>query len=67
MNWFKKAKCSAIDMLPPDAFDIRENEEGRSARGMASCPKCKTVCTVTSCSDVGGVWWYCPKCGLVDK
>ena len=65
MNWYKKAQ-TAREMLPRDATGIRENEEGRSSRGKAKCPYCGTVCTVTTCSDVGGIWWYCPKCGLVD-
>ena len=64
MNWYKKAQ--AADQLPSDATDVWESDTGREARGKASCPKCKTICTVTACADVGGTWWHCPNCGLVD-
>jgi predicted RNA-binding Zn-ribbon protein involved in translation (DUF1610 family) len=66
MNWYKKAN-KAADMLPPNSTDVWENETGREANGTAPCPQCGTDCKVTSCADVGGVWWYCPECGLVDN
>ena len=57
---------SAKDMLPPGTTDVYELERGRSARGKSQCPKCQTPCDVASCSDVGGVWYHCPNCGVVD-
>lgn len=65
MNWYKKAQL-VRDLLPNDATDIVEHENGRSARAKSKCPNCGVVCSVAVCSDVGGIWWYCPKCGLVD-
>lgn len=67
MNWYKRIKISsAIEMLPTNTKDSFESETGREARGKAPCPECGTICTVSTCSDVNGIWWYCPKCGLVD-
>jgi ribosomal protein S27AE len=57
---------TARDMLPKDTVNIRENENGHSARGEAPCPKCGKIVPVAICSDVRGIWWYCPKDGLVD-
>ena len=66
MNWFKKINYDNLDILPPSATEVQLSETGREARGKAPCPKCGTVCKVTACLDVGGIWWYCPNCGLVD-
>lgn len=57
----------AVEMLPKETKEIKINENGRSARGKAPCPICKTICKVASCSDVDGLWFYCPKCGLIDS
>ncbi len=48
--------------LPKD-FKIYEN--GHSARGTIICI-CKEKVTFTACSDVGGIWVNCPKCGFYD-
>ncbi len=56
----------ATKMLPERTTNIRTLERGRCARGKTTCPYCKATCEVSVCSDVGGVWWNCPKCGLVD-
>lgn len=67
MNWYKQAML-ARDMLPPGTTDIRETEEnGHAARGKYPCPNCKTISTISACSDVGGIWLRCPKCGLIDN
>ena len=66
MSWFKKISYEAIDFLPKNATDIWQSETGREARGKAPCPKCGEICKVTACADVGGTWWYCPDCGMVD-
>ena len=70
MNWYKKIAsrppANAIDLLPRNVIDVWESETGREASGRSPCPQCNTLCRVGACSDVGGVWWYCPKCGVVD-
>jgi predicted RNA-binding Zn-ribbon protein involved in translation (DUF1610 family) len=72
MNWYKKSEhlyrpeAKADQMLPHGATDVRINEEGRSARGKCPCPECGTISKFTACSDVGGLWIWCEKCGLID-
>jgi hypothetical protein len=44
----------------------RIQEKGRSARGKCKCPECGKPVTFSACSDVGGVWVLCPKCGQLD-
>ena len=56
----------AIEMLPKCVQDVQEYEEGRSARGRMDCPYCGEEFTIAACIDVGGLWLYCPKCGMID-
>lgn len=62
---------SAIDIAKDrlgmiNILEYRENEEGRSARGKCICPECKKVVPFSACSDVGGVWVFCPIDGMLD-
>jgi hypothetical protein len=41
-------------------------EDGRAAHGQTVCPTCNSEATIRACSDVGGIWLSCPKCGLID-
>ena len=47
-------------------LEYRENEEGRSARGKCICPECGEIVPFSACSDVAGVWVFCPKDGMLD-
>jgi len=42
---------------------LHVHEEGRGVRAIVKCPYCGTDQKATACSDVGGVWVYCEKCG----
>jgi hypothetical protein len=40
-------------------------DNGREASGRITC-ECGTDVRWTACIDVGGVWLWCPHCGMID-
>lgn len=57
---------SILNTRVPSIRNMRESSSGREAYGIIDCKCGATNCQVTCCSDVGGVWIHCPKCGLID-
>jgi len=45
--------------------ELRISEKGHAARGTAKC-HCNEESIITACSDVGGIWLKCQKCGFQD-